>query len=440
MFWNPRQSHIDRLTIRTSVTAALSLAAVFLMVYLFCRAADLSEEQTDLQNAAKAFQIDAPEYPDLAEFKENHPEMVATVFDVAGRAEKSTAAGLPWTRGFDAKDRFLLYGLDVAGRHVVVGSDLADTQRGLARLAVVLAGTWVLLVGVVGLVTARSARAVFTPLRRLALEANEVGGADRSKRLQVDDDAEFGEVTNHLNAMLDRLDRAAEREKQFSSDVAHELRTPLAILRTRVEATLLRDRPPAAYREALAAMLPEIDRLSSISASLLATARSFDADAPPTDAGAIVSQTVERWRDSFARAGQLLEVQSAPVMLRLLPSELEMVLNNLLENALTFSGAGATTFVRLSETESQVTLAVSDQGPGVPDALAATIFDRFVRGEPSRNRQTGGLGIGLALVKKIVEGRGGRIWHEGASPGTTFNLEWPRVHLSKPHAETYLAT
>jgi signal transduction histidine kinase len=405
---------------------ALFLGLVFGATFFYSRGTALRDKEEELRYAARAFQMDAPEYPDLAELSENHPNLVATVFDGSKRAERHTGPIVaPWCSGYQVSDAYVLFGLDVAGKHVVLGAPWRDTALGLDRLAAVLGCTWILLVAIVAIVTATSAQAIFLPLRRLAHEANALGGSDLSRRLQVEDDAEFGEVIEELNAMLERLERSAAREKQFSTDVSHELRTPLAIIRTQIEATLLRERSHEAYVEALTALLPEVDRLASIAEALLATARSLGTDSDVVDIEPVVREIVKRWDPRYREAGQWLTIRSCAVKVRVSPSELEIVLNNLLENALNFSAAGATTSVDLGQSGGTARLTISDQGIGIPKESSDSIFDRFVRIDSSRNRATGGFGIGLALVKKVVESRGGTIRYEALSPGSRFLLEWP---------------
>jgi two-component system OmpR family sensor kinase len=107
------------------------------------------------------------------------------------------------------------------------------------------------------------------------------------------------------------------------------------------------------------------------------------------------------------------------------PSEIGSVLDNLLANALRASPPGTACRIELTADENYARLAVHDAGPGIPLDLRERIFDRFVRGEESRNRATGGFGIGLSLCRRIVEGRGGRIWVEPTEAGARFEVELP---------------
>jgi two-component system OmpR family sensor kinase len=231
-----------------------------------------------------------------------------------------------------------------------------------------------------------------------------------------------------LNEMLDRLEVALARERAFVADAGHELRTPLALLRTELELALRQAQEPEELREAVRRSSQEADRLSQLAEDLLVIARS-DGDGLPLrvedldvrDLFASVLSRVE-WRSEGAgklvRGDPVAELRITGDVLRL-----EQALGNLVDNALRYGGDEIHLHTTSNDGETQ--LHVSDNGVGFPDGFLERAFERFTRGDVARGR--GGAGLGLAIVRTIAEAHGGSAHAVNTKPAGT------DVWISIPH-------
>ena len=368
---------------------------------------------------------------EVEEFEESHPELGFAVFEVTGKLKDQHGSfHLTSHVGFDHDEDTYSYGVRRNDEVVVVGGDWRSVKLGVKQLAGVLAILWLPLTVLVGLVTWLAARSVFEPLSRLTEQASAISGSQLGDRLDTTDQAEFGEFAESLNRMLARIEETVKREDQFASDAAHELRTPLAILQTRIETTLLKARTEQEYVESHRSLLVELDRLTRIVEALLRTARSAPHEVPSIDLEPIVHASISRWQDRFVNHKVFLDVQTAPINAKITGDELGVVLDNLLDNALRFSPNDSTVKVHLTSIQGRVSLTVQDEGPGIPVELGETVFNRFVRAGDDRNRRSGGSGIGLAVCQKILETRHGTIQIESTSPvGTTIRCTLPKADL-----------
>jgi len=298
---------------------------------------------------------------------------------------------------------------DGAARLVIVGASVAERDEALAALKAVL-----LVGGPVGLLVASLAgyllaAAALRPVAAMRRRAEAVTEAHPDRRLPLPAARdELRLLATTLNAMLERLDTALERERGFVADASHELRTPLATLKTEVEVALQSDGDRGELREALVSADAEIDLLSQLAEDLLVIARS-DRGQLPVRLESIEARTLfERVRSRFARRlteeGRRLIVDAPPgLVLRLDPLRVEQALGNLVDNAIRHARGD----VRCTATErkGEVTLHVTDGGPGFSDELAPVAFERFTRGDRARAR--GGSGLGLAIVEVIAVAHGG---------------------------------
>jgi len=230
--------------------------------------------------------------------------------------------------------------------------------------------------------------------------------------------------------MLGRLEAAFAALQQFTADAAHELRAPLAVLRAELEVSLAKQRTAAEHVATERVALGEIERLAHIADQLLtltrADAGALVPDLQPVDLGDLVDETVERWRPLAAEKGVRLSAevgdegstQGDPVLLR-------RVLDNLLDNGVRHTPQGGTVAVKLALDGARWRIDVSDTGPGVPESVRGTLFERFTRGDVARGRDTGGAGLGLALCRAIVELHSGTIALGDGGPGATFVVRLP---------------
>lgn len=300
--------------------------------------------------------------------------------------------------------------------------------RRQARVALAIALPLALLLGTAGsfVVAARAT----APVARLGAEASAIGRGSLERRLDLTRvDGELLALAQNLNEAFDRLAGAVERERRFASDVAHELRTPLAVGRSSLELALLNERSPEEYRAAIRSALDASRRLEQLVGSLLLLGRAEAraegrpdgrAEAGRAETGRRPPERVDL-RGATAAAVQGLDALAVESRTPLLPRLgespifvrgdavlLDRLVANLVENALRHGGATREGVeVVLSAAGETVTLSVLDRGPGFPAELLARPFERFARGDRSRNRATGGAGLGLAIVRAIARAHGG---------------------------------
>lgn len=270
------------------------------------------------------------------------------------------------------------------------------------------------------------------PLDRMTQTAARITAQQLDARLDVaNPHDELGRLALTFNALLDRLERSFAELRKFTADAAHEFRTPLAVIRTSVEVALRSPRTAGYYQACLQAVAEENERLTSLSNQLLTLAQEdaglSDRVAKPLD----LADLVERVKHDL----EPLADEKSQVIRCDLPAEiwvdgdapaLRRVCLNLLDNALKFTPAGGEIELRLRTALGKAELTIADTGPGIAAEHLPHIFERFYRVDPSRNRETGGAGLGLAISRAIVVRHGGEIHLTSqAGRGTAVRVELP---------------
>lgn len=276
--------------------------------------------------------------------------------------------------------------------------------------------SWLVLAAVsLGIVSAAALAAVLLarrlagPLERLAGRARRLGEGDFSVRTERTGIAEVDEAGAALDATAARLHELVSRERAFSADASHQLRTPLQALRIELEAIELRGDPPSE----VAAALAQVERLQSTIDTLLGLARGGPRAATVTDLRRVIDEAEASWRGRLAAEGRPLRVNGRAdrVRARVSPAVVAEILEVLLANA-RHHGAGAVS-ISLREVEGWLALEVADEGPGFHDPEHA--FDRGVaRGD--------GHGIGLALARSLAHAEGGRLTVADPGPSPVMRL------------------
>lgn len=307
-----------------------------------------------------------------------------------------------------------------AGEAFVAGVNRAIWLGGLAAVLVAIAlGGWL-------------AYRLTRPLRDLT-EATQEMAAGRAPRLvAVTDQGEIGELATGFNRMAAELTAAEGQRRQLLADVAHELRTPLSVLRGQLEAMLDGVQPltldnVAVANEEVILLGRLVEDLRTLS---LAEAGQLPLNLRSLDIGALARRVAAAFAPLYEVEGValMLEIGETPNV-RADAERLQQVLGNLLANALRYAPQGAAApQVRLAVAAEQsgARLTVTDNGPGLSAEAAEHVFDRFWRGDQARNRGAGGSGLGLAICRAIVEAHGGRIWVESEiGKGTAFHAALP---------------
>ncbi|MCS7178383.1 MAG: ATP-binding protein [Anaerolineae bacterium] len=263
-------------------------------------------------------------------------------------------------------------------------------------------------------------RSIIHPLQQLTAASQAIARGDLSVRAPVRGNDEVAQLARAFNGMAESLARAQEARRNQTADLAHELRTPLTVLQGTLEAMV--DGVYPADRENLLAALAQVRILSRLVEDLrllsLADAGELTLHRGPLDLGRFLEEVVEAHRPTAQERSVSLSLER-PASLPLVLADrdrLAQVMGNLLTNALRYTPPEGRITVRVADRGREVMVAVADTGPGVPPEDLPHLFERFWRRDPSRQRATGGSGLGLSIARHIVEAHGGHIWAE-PTPG-----------------------
>jgi two-component system OmpR family sensor kinase len=274
------------------------------------------------------------------------------------------------------------------------------------------------------------ARYLVAPLRNLTRTARQIAAGDLSGQVPVTSKDEIGELASSFNSMAQALAQNEEMRRSMVADIAHELRTPLSVLQGNVEA--MQDGMLEATPQNLATIHEEtlllsrlVDDLSTLS---LAEAGQLKLHPEATDMGELIQRLAASAQPQAQKKGISLRVSLPPHLPQALADadRSAQVLRNLLSNALRYTPEGGSIEVEARPHEGFLLISVADTGPGIPLGDLPHVFDRFYRVDRSRSRASGGAGIGLAIVKQLVEAQGGRAWAESRpGQGSTFRFTVP---------------
>ncbi len=306
-------------------------------------------------------------------------------------------------------------------------------QRALERFRMYsfagLGGLFVVSIGV-GWVLAGQ---VLRPIHRITTVARDIGATDLSKRIRLDGpDDELKAMADTFDDMLDRIDGAFENQRRFIHEASHELRNPIAVIRTNVEVALDDDEaPPEELRDTLAVVGRAADRMAVLVDDLLTYARRESPADRETivDVGRLVSESVAEFAAPAEARGLRLAAQPQPdLTVHGDPVALKQALANLLANAVRLAPLGTLVQAACGREGAWIWMAVQDQGPGIAAADQPKVFERFYRGDPATARAQGRSGLGLTIVQQIAKGHGGSVGLRSVpGVGSTFSLWLPAI-------------
>lgn len=315
----------------------------------------------------------------------------------------------------------------VAGA-VEVGVSRSDLEQTLRLITIVFAVAIPLSLGAAMLGGYLLSGWALAPVVDITNRVAVIEADDLDTRLHLDlPDDELGRLAATFDAMLDRIGSAFDRQKQFTGDAAHELRTPLSLMRSQVDLILDRPRSSAAYQAALIGLRDDVDRLTAIVGTLLTLARA-DAGTLPAmrervDLSAVVRQIVASYASQADAAGVTLVDEASPAIADVDEGLTVQLLVNVMDNALAHTPIGGTIRIGCEVRADEVCLWVADTGAGIPAEHVDRIFDRFYRVDAGRTRSQGGAGLGLALSKAIAEAHGGTLT-VASTPGEGSRFEF----------------
>ena len=269
------------------------------------------------------------------------------------------------------------------------------------------------------------------PVRDITEVASQISASRLNRRINHQGPPdELKALADTFDSMIDRLQHSFDQQRQFVQNASHELRTPLAAIRTNIEVTEMDPEvSPEEYRTLLDTVKTQTERLTRLSEDLLllSTTEGEPQDLEPVSAVRVLREVVSQLSPTAAGRNVTLRIEGdESLAAEANPDHLFRSLFNLVENAIKYSGAGSTVVGRVSRDAVNLSVAVQDNGAGIPGDQLAHVFDRFYRVDKGRSRREGGSGLGLAIVKELVEGMGGSVAVDSAEgAGSTFTVTLP---------------
>lgn len=441
-----------RLTLVATAVAAigLGLAGIFIQILLERTLLSALEESARSHASDIATLVEADR---LTNPLPSSGAAIAQVIDAENRVVASTPGGdqlapivagadldavrtgdtvdMPGTRlGLD--EPFLVVAADAeigAEAHtVLVAVSLEEQQRTADLLKLAAGGVATSVVAAVAALTWFITGRTLQPVEQLRQGAAEITGTGERRLLPIPAGRdELHRLAVTLNDMLDRLEAASARQRAFVADAAHELRSPIAALRTELEVALAHPEQVDPYetgREALA----EVERMAQLVDDLLVLARLDERTvhtAHDLDLREIVGDVVESLREPSVRV--TIDGDES-VAVRGDRRGLARMVRNLLDNAVRH--AATTVELQLRQAGERVELRVANDGPPIPDSDRERVFERFTRLDDARSRDSGGAGLGLAIVREIAVSHSGSVWVEdGPAGGACFVVDLPATHI-----------
>lgn len=320
---------------------------------------------------------------------------------------------------------------------IVYLSPLLPLQRQVREIGIFIGGASLILLSITTLLALWGIRRGLLPLQQLAENAALI--STHNWQLQVPNDAdqvtELRPVVDSMQTMLGRLERSFVEQREFLGNAAHELKTPVAVLKSTLQSLLQRRRASEEYQRGIENSLEDLERLEQLLQWMLRLARAeqwahgaMRRDLPVIDLTATCEEAIERMLPLAEERKTVIRLaKNGQVPLRADPEDLQLVWINLLENAVRYSSEGQPVEVAIqSNNGGPARIVFQDHGPGMSATDLPHIFQRFYRGDSSRARSTGGFGLGLAIAKALVEAYGGTIQAESEiGKGTRMTVELP---------------
>lgn len=439
-----------RLTLAFAVAMAFVIGALAVLVYVRVGDALLTSVDQTLRAETSDLVARANVEPDLVDPEFAGGARLAQLLGSDGEPIRSTPQNLPplldrrdavrtvhgvrtlrtvKLKGQSGEWRVLAVPLPPGGA-VVVARSLAVREEALHRIYrefLIVGPLAVLLASLAGYALAAAA---LRPVETMRRRAADVTAAKRGVLPVPRARDEISRLAETLNDMLGRLGAALDHERRFVADASHELRTPIALLRTELELALRRPRSPEELRVALASALEETERLSRLAEDLLLLARAEEGSLPlrtqRTDLSALFQSVARRFAARARGTGRDVRAEPTSAIVDADPARVEQALDNLVDNALSYGAGDVVLFATSSN--GVIELHVADGGPGFDDAFLARAFERFSQADEARGG--GGAGLGLSIVQLIAAAHGGSVGAANRSGGGA------DVWLSVPRSRT----
>lgn len=416
---------------RTTAVATVAVLAVLVLAGVWLVGL---QRRTLVENLDEALRTHLTDVTALAATGALQPELSVAGDDISVRVTDSDGAVLAATPDLEPSDRgdpLRVISDSVPTRNgtvlVTVTGDLGDVEESASALRRALAVTIPLLAAVLAALVWRLVGRTLRPVEQIRKEVEEIGGTHLDRRVPEPVTAdEVGRLARTMNQMLERIEAATEQQRRFVADAAHELRSPLARLRSSLEVDIAHPGTADAGRT-LESLHEEVVGLQRLVEDLLLLARSdAGADGPAAtweavDLDDMVMEEATRMRS----AGVTVDTSGvSAAQVRGDGLQLARAVRNLAENAARHAGNRVT--FELGEFDGHAVLAVSDDGAGIPEEMRDAVFGRFTRLDEARSSDSGGVGLGLAITREIVRNHGGDVAVDPESEvGARFILRIP---------------
>jgi heavy metal sensor kinase len=275
-------------------------------------------------------------------------------------------------------------------------------------------------------------RKALQPVVNVTHTANQITTDDLSHRIKVKKrQDEIGVLVETFNDMISRLDTSVKKIKQFSGDVSHELRTPLTNIRGEVEVIMRKNRSRDEYKKTLKSVLEETYHMEKIIDDLLLLSRTEAIKKESLNKNLqldeILLNVYERYERSAHKKNIKLNIKKiTPVMIRGEEALLGRMVSNLIDNAVRYTKSGGQVDISLDKDDDYAVLVISDTGIGIPEEAIPFIFDRFFVVDKSRSKESGGIGLGLSIIKRVADIHGADISvRSKVNKGTEFEIKFP---------------
>ena len=280
------------------------------------------------------------------------------------------------------------------------------------------------------------ANRALSPIDKITNTAREISHSNLSERIEMksNNNDEIARLIDTLNQLLDRLDTAFNRQKQFTADASHELRTPIAVIRAQVEEVLENETVSGGeYRQALHAVKKQIVHMSNLIGQMLLLSRVDEnqnqLEKEPFDFNFLVESLMEEMENLalIKNISLLTKIETRPIYIKADQSLITQLLLNLIDNAIKYSNIGGKVVLKVDDLGDKLKIDIKDEGSGIAEEHLSNIFVRFYRVDKSRSRKNGGSGLGLAICRWIAEAHQGQISVTSIQgQGTTFTVELPK--------------
>ncbi len=293
--------------------------------------------------------------------------------------------------------------------YISIAIPLDESQMVLKNLLIILLALFPVILFILYFVSRFIAQKSISPVIVLTDSSEKISRENLNERIPLPARKdELYVLTSSINSLLDRVEQTLMREKQFSSDASHELRTPLSVLKGTLELMLRKPRDPEYYIEKTGTCLNEVNRMAVLVDQLLLLARYGKKNTPtastPVNLSELADKVISRHVQIINEKGIsiFLDIEKN-IVVRTDAFMLEQIIENIFTNALKYSFSNSTIGILVSKQEQKIVLTIKDEGIGMTEDEVRQIFNRFFRADESRNAQTKGVGLGLAIAKRFAD-------------------------------------